>query len=200
MKILSIIIAALLACACTAADAKGGASSGGGGHASSAGHSASVRRGGFSSSPASRPAPAPMRPATPSAAPQVHTTTTINRTVNYGGGYAPGYYHNDGFVTGLVIGNMMHPQNTVVYAGPGPQGALLYPDGRVVNQQGQQIGVYQNGQYTEIQNGAIVAQPAPPEPEDKGKSVWDWVVDILLVVFLIVLIVIFAVVLFGFLP
>lgn len=117
--------------------------------------------------------------------------------MNYGPGYAPGYYHNDGLLTGLIIGNMMHPHNTVVYSGPGPQGALLYPDGRVVNQQGQQIGTYQNGQYAEVQNGAIVAQPAPPAPVEKETSVGEWFQTILGVIALGLLILVLAVFLFG---
>ena len=41
--------------------------------------------------------------------------------------------------------------------------ALLYPDGSVVNQQGYQVGTYQNGQFTAVQNGPKVAQPVPAD-------------------------------------
>lgn len=116
--------------------------------------------------------------------------------MNYGPGYAPGYYHNDGLMTGLIIGNMMHPHNTVVYSGPGPQGALLYPDGRVVNQQGQQVGTYENGQYAAVPNGAVVAQPAPP-PAEKEKSVGDWFTDILAFVAIVLIIIVLGVILIG---
>ena len=214
MNATKICVALALVFGSITADAKGGASSGGGHSSGGGGHSSvssAGSRGGFSSAPASRPAPAPSaaptysapRPApAPQAAPQTRTTTTTTtstqRSVNYGPGYAPGYYHNDGLLTGLIIGNMMHPHNTVVYSGPGPQGALLYPDGRVVNQQGQQIGTYQNGQYAEVQNGAIVAQPAPPPaPAEKEKSVGDWFADILGVIALVLIIIVLAVLLFG---
>jgi hypothetical protein len=79
------------------------------------------------------------------------------------GGMGMGYGYSNGLLTGLIIGNMMHPHNTVVYTGGGYSGnALLYPDGRVVNQQGYQVGVYQNGQFTAM-NGGMVAQPAPAD-------------------------------------
>lgn len=105
-----------------------------------------------------------------------------------------GYYHNDGLLTGLIIGNMMHPQNTVVYAGGGAHSnnALLYPDGRVVNQNGQQVGTYQNGQFTEMQNGPTVAQPVPQEalkPVEKEKTVMQWLGDILAVIALVIAII-----------
>lgn len=216
MNVNKTCVVLVLSLACGFVFARGGASSGGGGHASSGGGHSSVSsggsRGGFSSAPASRPAPAPTAPAapqparpvptaTPAQAGTTSTTTTTTRAysggnVNYGPGYAPGYYHNDGLLTGLIIGNMMHPHNTVVYSGPGPQGALLYPDGRVVNQQGQQIGTYQNGQYADVQNGAIVAQPAPPPPKAE-KSVGDWVGDILTVVLMLVGIFVLIVILWA---
>ena len=109
----------------------------------------------------------------------------------------PGYYHNDGLLTGLIIGNMMHPHNTTVYTGGGANNnnALLYPDGRVVNQQGQQIGTYQNGQFAETPNGPVVAQPIPQsalQPAEKETSVLQWVgifCLIALAVFLIILLI-----------
>ena len=105
-------------------------------------------------------------------------------------------------MTGLLIGNMMHPHNTVVYSGGGAynNNALLYPDGRVVNQNGQQIGTYQNGQFTEMQNGPVVAQKIPQDalkPAEKEKTVWDWVLDILAVVTLIFVIIILVIILRG---
>lgn len=104
----------------------------------------------------------------------------------------PGYYHNDGLLTGLIIGNMMHPQNTVVYAGGGAHSnnALLYPDGRVVNQQGQQVGTYQNGQFTETPNGPTVAQPIPQsalKPAEKETSVGEYFLIFMLILGVVVL-------------
>jgi hypothetical protein len=160
-------------------DAKGGGSSGGGGHASSGGHSSmsSGSKGGFSSS-----AGVGSRPSAPAAAPRTTTTTTTttyarSSSGNYYhynspyigggmmyGGWGMGYGYNNGLLTGMIIANMMHPVNTVMYVGPGQysNNALLYPDGRVVNQQGYQVGVYQNGQFTAM-NGGMVAQPVPQD-------------------------------------
>jgi hypothetical protein len=163
-------------------DAKPGG--GGGGHSASSG-------GGRSFSAPSAPSPskgsfsAPVAPpaaqkgsfgAPPAAAPRQTTTTTSTTTMTRrtaGGGYAGspmmyggmgmGFGYTNGLLTGLIIGNMMHPTNTVVYSGGGYNGnALLYPDGRVVNQQGYQVGTYQNGQFSPV-NGGMVAQPAPAD-------------------------------------
>jgi len=157
-------------------DAKPG---GGGGGRSSGSFSSgsSMSKGSFS-------APAPAAPsvqkgsfsAPPAPAPRQTTTTTSTTTMTRrtaGGGYAGspmmyggmgmGFGYSNGLLTGLIIGNMLHPHNTVVYSGGGYNGnALLYPDGRVVNQQGYQVGVYQNGQFTPV-NGGMVAQPAPAD-------------------------------------
>ena len=112
------------------------------------------------------------------------TTTTVTRRAYYSGGYhggayGGGYYHSyyhpmmypgfgmggygysNGILTGLIIGNLMHPQGTVVYQGGGYNGnALLYPNGMVVDQNGYQVGTYANNQFTAVQGG-MVAQPAP---------------------------------------
>jgi hypothetical protein len=106
----------------------------------------------------------------------------------------PGYYHNDGLLTGLIIGNMMHPHNTTVYTGGGAanNNALLYPDGRVVNQQGQQIGTYQNGQFAETPNGPVVAQPIPQsalKPAEKETSVGEYVLIFMLILIAVVLVI-----------
>lgn len=113
-----------------------------------------------------------------------------------------GYGYSNGLVTGLLIGNMMHPHNTVVYSGGGAHNnnALLYPDGRVVNQNGQQVGTYQNGQFTEMQNGPVVAQPIPQDalaPVEKEKTVGAWMKDILLFALLILVIVLLIIFLRG---
>lgn len=81
------------------------------------------------------------------------------------GGLGMGYGYSNGLLTGMILGNMMHPHNTVVYTGGGAHSnnALLYPDGRVVSQSGQQVGTYQNGTFTPISNGPIVAQPVPAD-------------------------------------
>jgi hypothetical protein len=80
------------------------------------------------------------------------------------GGMGMGYGYSNGLLTGMIIGNMMHPHNTVIYAGSGMynNNALLYPDGRVVNQQGYQVGMYQNGQFNAV-NGGMVAQTVPAD-------------------------------------
>lgn len=84
-------------------------------------------------------------------------------------------------MTGLIIGNMLHPSGTVVYQGGGYSGsALQYPDGRIVNQQGQQVGTYTNGQFVPMDNGPIVAQQAPQDAvtvaktEDNQDEGWAW--------------------------
>lgn len=166
-------------------DAKGGMSSGG--SVSRGGFSSAPSR------PNSPPPAAPPRPSTPppavaprpptqspAAAPQRQTTTTTttsSTTVNrsYGGRYVSqggnyggmgmGYGYSNGLLTGLIIGNMMHPHGTVVYGGPGmyANNAVLYPNGSVVNQQGVLVGTYQNGNFVPIQNGAVVAQPVPSD-------------------------------------
>lgn len=180
MKKFTLVLAVALSLATGLADARGGGSSGGhgggggGGHASSAGS-----RGGFSSSGGgSRPsvAPAPSRPSTPAApaaAPRTTTTTTTtthtyrSQYVSPGpmyGGFGMGYGYSNGLLTGMIIGNMLHPHNTVVYAGPGSysNNALLYPDGRVVDNRGYQVGTYQNGVFTAV-NGGMVAQAVPAD-------------------------------------
>lgn len=170
-----------LALVATGVDARGGGSSGGGGHGGGGGGHASSSggsRGGFSS------AGGGSRPSTPTVAPSRSTTTTTTTTTyarssngNYYhynspyigggmmyGGWGMGYGYTNGLVTGMIIANMMHPHNTVMYVGPGQynNNALLYPDGRVVNQQGYQVGVYQNGVFTPV-NGGMVAQPVPAD-------------------------------------
>jgi len=218
MNAIKTCVAIALVAVCTVADARGGASSGGGHGGGGGGHSSASSagsRGGFSSAPASRPAPAPTptaapRPTAPAPAqtaarpttPQTTTTTTTTRTINTSsrnvtpagnyGGMGAGYYHNDGLLTGLIIGNMMHPHNTVVYTGGGAanNNALLYPDGRVVNQNGQQIGTYQNGQFTEMQNGPMAAQPIPQsalKPVEKETTVGEYFLGFMLVLAVLVL-------------
>jgi len=101
------------------------------------------------------------------------TTTAVNRTYTsryvspggYYGGWGYGYHYNNGLMTGLIIGSMMHPYGTVMYTGPGMyyNNAVLYPDGRVVNQNGYLVGTYAGGQFNPIQNGPMVAQPAPAD-------------------------------------
>ena len=172
----------LIALACSialigAVDAKPGGG-GGGGHASSGGggHSfsapSSAGKGSFSapssgsSNKGSFSAPAAPRTTTT-------TTTTTSRTYSsryvssggYYGGWGMGYHYNNGLMTGIIIGSMMHPYGSVMYAGPGmyANNAMLYPNGQVVNQQGYQVGTYVNGVFTPIQNGQMVAQPAPAD-------------------------------------
>lgn len=101
------------------------------------------------------------------------TTTTVNRTYTsryvspggYYGGWGYGYHYNNGLMTGLIIGSMMHPYGTVMYTGPGMyyNNAVLYPNGQVVNQDGYLVGTYAGGQFNPVQNGPMVAQPAPAD-------------------------------------
>lgn len=166
MKIFTAILIIML---CSSqADARGGMSSGGRGGFSS-GRSYSAPR----SAPASRSYSAPSRTVTT-------TTTTRSSSVGRGyggagyyggyghpmmmGGFGMGYGYSNGLITGMILGNLMHPTGTTVYSGGGYSGqALLYPDGRVVNQEGYQVGTYQNGQFA-AQQGGMVAQPAPQPP------------------------------------
>ena len=172
-RLATLSLAAILSLAlATDGQARGGFSSGGG-------------RGGFSSS---RSFSSPSRSYSSrsySAPSRTVTTTTTRRLGYYGGGYGygghygyggyygyhpmfypgfgMGYGYSNGLVEGLIIGNLMHPQGTVAYNGGGYDGqALLYPDGRVVNQQGYQVGNYANGQFT-AQMGGMAAQPAPAQ-------------------------------------
>ena len=185
MKKFLAVLAISLAFAC-AVDAKPGGGGGGGGHASLGGGHSSVSSGGSKGSfSAPQAAPRPVAPPTankgsfsapPAAAPRQTTTSTSTTTMTRrttGGGYAGapmmyggmgmGFGYSNGLLTGLIIGNMMHPHNTVVYSGGGYNGnALLYPDGRVVNQQGYQVGTYQNGQFSAV-NGGMVAKAAPAD-------------------------------------
>lgn len=185
-------IATVLACALIAfsstIDAKGGGSSGGGGGHGGGGHSSGGgSKGGFSSStgkPAAAPTAAP-RPGAPAAAAgspgtrsTTTTTTTSSRSYSYNspyvgggmmyGGFGMGYGYMNGMLTGLIIGNMLHPHNTVVYTGQGggssySNNALLYPDGSVVNKQGYLVGNYVDGVFTPVANGPMVAKPVPAD-------------------------------------
>ena len=179
-------------------DAKGGGSSGGGGHGGGGGHASSAGgKGGFSSSSAaSRPstvAPAPTqrsttsRPSTVAPAPTQRstttTTTTTSRSYSYNspyvgggmmyGGWGMGYGYSNGLMTGLILGNMLHPHNTVVYTGSGTysNNALLYPDGSVVNKQGYLVGNYVNGVFTPVENGPMVAKPVPADANGTPQQV-----------------------------
>lgn len=150
-----------------AAESKGGFSSGGGG-GRSGGFSSSGRSSSYSSArPSSYSSPSRQTAS-------ISRSTTVSRSyssrVNYGGGhmyggFGMGYGYSNGLLTGMIIANMMHPYGTMMYSGPGQYGnnALLYPDGRVVNQQGYLVGNYQNGQFTAIQNGGLIAQQIPQD-------------------------------------
>ena len=135
--------------------------------------SANPNRGSFNSQAAPKPATA-----TPSTRTTTTTTTTTNRSYSYNspyvgggmmyGGLGMGFGYTNGLLTGLIIGNMMHPHNTVVYTGQGGgsaynNNALLYPDGSVVNKQGYLVGNYVDGVFTPVQNGAMVAKPVPAD-------------------------------------
>jgi len=188
LKILPIIALVILCITVTATDAmaRGGFSSGG-------------SRGGFSS--ASRPSMSTLsRPST-----YVRTTTTSNRTyssANYYGGYGHpmymggmgmGYGYSNGLIEGMILGHLMFPQGTQVYNGGGYVGnALLLPDGRVADQNGNQVGIYANGKFVP-QQGGMIAQPAPPPPTDTddSPSAGD-VIAVIVIAVLIILIIILS--------
>lgn len=173
-----LIIISMLAMLLTAqmAYARGGFSSGGG-------------RGGFSSARSSgssgRSYSAPRSTTT------VVRNTTINRSysgtyyhpMGYGyGAFGMGYGYNNGLITGLILGNLMHPQGTIVYNGSGYGGsALLYPNGMVVDSNGYQVGTYVNGIFTAV-HGGMVAQPAPAgQSQDATGSSLALIVIVLLI-------------------
>lgn len=131
-------------------------------------------RGGFNSQ--SAPKPTTAAPTTRST---TTTTTTTNRSSSSSGGYnsqfvgggmmyggmGMGFGYTNGLLTGLIIANMMHPHNTVVYNGGGQysNNALLYPDGSVVNKQGYLVGNYVDGQFKSVSNGPMMAKPVPAD-------------------------------------
>jgi len=143
-----------------------------------------------------------------SRSPSVTRSVTTTRTYvggGYGhpyamGGMGMGYGYSNGLVTGMILGNLMHPAGTVVYNGSGAYSgnALLYPNGQVVNQQGYLVGNYADGQFTAVPNGGMVAQPAPsvqqapPQPvviEDKSaEHFMNFVLCLILLVFLLAII------------
>jgi len=163
---------------------RGGFSGGGGsrGSVSSApsASSSSATRGGFSS----QSAPSAPRPTTtvPGTRSTTTTTTTTNRSSSSSsggyrynspyvgggmmyGGWGMGYGYTNGLLTGMIIANMMHPHNTVMYTGSGQysNNALLYPDGSVVNKQGYLVGNYVDGQFNSVSNGPMMAKPVPAD-------------------------------------
>lgn len=157
----------------------------------------SATRGGFNS--AQRPSVAPPRTTTTTT-----TTTSVQRSryasgpgVGYGG-FGMGYGYANGMLTGMLIGGMLHPHNTVMYAGPGmyANNALLYPDGRVVNQQGVHVGNYVNNVFVPVTGGAVVAQTIPqevaPQPvvvRDSGEKYLIFVMCFFLIIVLSIIIV-----------
>jgi hypothetical protein len=160
------LLAVLLICLSTVAFAKGG-SGGGGGHASSGGGHSSFSSGhsSYSGGGSKSFSSSGYRPSS------TYTRTTTTRTYRSSyvgggmmyGGMGMGYGYSNGLLTGLIIGDLMHPQGTTVYNGGSYSGqALLYPDGRVVNAQGYQVGTYQNGQYNAV-DGGFVAQAVPQD-------------------------------------
>ena len=154
-------------------DAKPGGGGGGGGGRSVSSFSSSSSKGSFSSPSSASSSSSKGSFSSPSSASRTTTTTTTSRTYSsrnvspggYYGGWGMGYGYNNGLLTGLIIGNMMHPHGSVMYTGGGAynNNALLYPDGRVVDQSGRVVGTYINGQFTSVQNGQIVAQPVPAD-------------------------------------
>ena len=193
----------------TLADARGGMSSGGRGGFSSGGRS-------FSSSPSRSFSSTPSRSYSTPTRSTTTTTTTTSRSYSYGGryvspgpmygGWGMGYGYSNGLITGMIIGNMMHPHNTVMYTGPGVynNNALLYPNGQVVNQQGYLVGNYSNGNFVPVENGAMVAQAVPQDAGQIQQPVQPVIIktgptaaEIVAYVFLSILICFLLFILFG---
>lgn len=87
-------------------------------------------------------------------------------------GFGMGYGYNNGLMQGLLIGHLLHPTGTVPYAGGGYGGnALLYPDGRVVNKDGYQVGTYNDGQFNSVEGG-MVAKQVPVEAHPVAVTTW----------------------------
>jgi len=90
-------------------------------------------------------------------------------------------------MTGLILGNMMHPYGTVMYGGPGmyANNALLYPNGQVVSPEGVLVGNYANNQFSPVENGGVVAQSIPNDVHETQQaqpvvivqqtSVWSYI-------------------------
>lgn len=186
-KVLCFLFVVLIAvCMSDIGFAKGGFSSGGGrGGFSSGGFSGGSR--GFSggSSRSYSGSSSSSRSYSSSPSRSTTTTTTISRNYYGGGmgyyyhpymmypGFGMGYGYSNGLMEGLIIGSLMHPAGTTVYSGGGYGGnALLYPDGRVVDQNGYQVGTYINGQFTPVQNGQMIAQQAPPQGQPVAVTTW----------------------------
>ncbi len=103
-----------------------------------------------------------------------------------------------GALTGYIVGNMMHPQGTVVYQGGGaPGGALMYPNGMVVDPDtGYQVGMVQNGQYMPVQGG-MVAQQVPQDyqpppaygPQQQSGTPWGKIIFAVALILVIVFII-----------
>lgn len=201
-------------------DAKPGGGGGGGGSRGSFSAPSSAGKGSFSAAPRPAPAAMPSQKGSFSAPAQTTTqttTTTVSRSYSgryvSGGGYygswGMGYHYNNGLLTGLIIGNMMHPYGTVMYTGPGMyyNNAVLYPNGQVVNRDGYLVGTYAGGQFNPIQNGAMVAQPADAggqpiqqqpasQPQvvyvktvPSGEEIFGYIVGGILCVFLLVILI-----------
>lgn len=144
--------------------AKGGFSSGG-------------SRGGFSSSRSySRPSVSSRssvssRPSYQSRITTTRSSYTYGSPMHYSG-FGMGYGYNNGLMQGLLIGHLLHPTGTVPYAGGGYGGnALLYPDGRVVNKDGYQVGTYNDGQFNSVEGG-MVAKQVPVEAPPVAVTTW----------------------------
>lgn len=188
MKNISLyLVALMIAITPVIVEAKGGFSSGGG----RGGFSSSARS--FSSSPTksySSPSTSSSKSSSSSWFSSKPSTTTTTRTAStYSspsrgsyGSMGTGYDYSNGMITGLIIGNLMHPHGTTVYAGPGPyaNNAVVYPSGQVVNQSGQQVGTYVDGKFTPMENGQIVAQKAPADAFKKEPSFGDIILMVLL--------------------
>ena len=163
--------------------AKGGFSSGGSRGGFSSSRSFSGSRSSFSSRPTY----------------QTRTTTTTRSSYTYGNpmvysGLGTGYMYNNGFIQGLLIGHLLHPKGSIPYTGGGYGGnALVYPDGRVVNKDGYQVGTYNDGQFNPVEGGMVAKRMQVME---RPITVTTWTIEdfvsiLIMVVSFCILIVLF---------
>lgn len=212
MKKWNWIVMTVLAMLCMVpamSHAGGGFSSGGG---SRGGFSSS--RSSFSSGSSFRSSPSSYSSRSYSGSSPARSTTVINRTTvnrNYGsGGYYGGYGHpmmmggmgmgygySNGLINGMILGHLMFPPQTTVYSGPGQYAgnAMLLPTGVVADQNGKQVGTYQNGVFTPV-DGGMVAQPAPQPPIAQPEDDDPTLGEVLGVIAIIVLFEVFVAIIF----
>lgn len=98
-----------------------------------------------------------------------------------------GYGYSDGVIEGLILGRLLFPPGTTVYAHEGYTGnAVMLPDGRVADKDGYQVGTYVEGKFTPVGDGPrqLIAKPAP-DTSDSSVGAWT-AVGIFCIIMLIV--------------